>query len=293
VRVARIAGYGMGALAVLGVVGYGMAFTVSDRKLAETYDVAVATLMVPDDADAIAWGGHLVRSVTGCRDCHGADLAGTVMGDDPVARLVAPNLTPGRGGVGGQLTTDDWVRAIRHGVRRDGRSLLIMPSYAYARLSDRDLGAMVAYLAQLQPVDHELPPTKVRPLGRALIATGAFDDEIAARKIPDRSGYGDVDPGMSVEYGGYLATISGCTSCHRADLKGGPYGAPDAPPVPDISLAALADWGADDFFRAMRQGRRPDGTELGEFMPWRFLSGMTDDELHAIWMFMRTTGPAE
>lgn len=287
-RVARIAGYGVGALAVLGVVGYGMAFTASDRKLAEMYDVAVAPLVIPADDGAIAWGGHLVRSVAGCRDCHGADLAGTVMGDDPVVRLVAPNLTPGRGGVGGQLTTDDWVRAIRHGVGRDGRSLLVMPSYAYARLTDRDLGAMVAFLAQLPPVDHALPPTRVKPLGRAIIATGAFDNELAARRVPDRSAFGDVDPGMSVEYGSYLATISGCTSCHGPDLKGGPYGAPNAPPVPDISLAALAGWDADDFFRAMRQGLRPDGTGLSELMPWRFLSGMTDDELHALWMFLRS-----
>jgi cytochrome c553 len=292
VRVARIAGYGVGALAVLGVVGYGMAFTISDRKLAETHDVAVAPLSIPDGADAIAWGGHLVRSVAGCRDCHGADLAGTVMGDDPVVRLVAPNLTPGRGGIGGQLSTDDWVRAIRHGVRRDGRSLLVMPSYAYARLTDGDLGAMVAFLSQLPPVDHELPSTRVKPLGRAVIATGAFDNEMAARKVPDRSAFDDVDPGMSVAYGSYLATISGCTSCHRADLKGGPYGAPAAPPVPDISPAALADWDTDDFFRAMRQGLRPDGTELSESMPWRFLQGMTDDELHAIWLFLRS-GVAE
>jgi cytochrome c553 len=286
-RVVKLAGYGAGALAVLALSGYGLAYAGSARKLAETYEVGVAAVAVPDDADAIAWGRHLVRSVTGCRDCHGAELEGTVMGDDAVARLVAPNLTSGRGGIGGELATDDWVRAIRHGVRRDGRSLLVMPSYAYAHLSDRDLGAMVAYLAQLPPVDHELPATRVRPLGRALIAAGAFDDEIAARKIPDRSALGDVDRGMTVEYGRYLATISGCTVCHRTDLKGGPYGPPHAPPAADISPTGLVGWDEEDFFRAMRQGLRPDGTELSDFMPWRFLSGMTDEELLTIWMFMR------
>jgi cytochrome c553 len=91
-----------------------------------------------------------------------------------------------------------------------------------------------------------------------------------------------------VEYGTYLAGIAGCTSCHRPDLKGGPSGAPGAPPAADISAAGLSDWTRADFFRAIREGRRPDGTELSEFMPWRFMADMTDDELDAIWLFLRS-----
>jgi cytochrome c553 len=287
-RVARVAGYVVGAAVVLMVVGYGMAFTVSDRKLAERYDVVLTTLAVPDDAEAIAWGGHLVNAVTGCVDCHGPVLAGTVMSDDAVGVVPAPNLTSGRGGIGGELTAADWVRAIRHGVRHDGSSLLIMPSYAYAHLSDRDLGAMVAYLRQLPPVDNDLPAFKLRPLGRALVAAGAFDEEFVAKKVPHRSRYDEVEPGISLAYGEYLANISGCTSCHRPDLKGGPAGPPDAPPASDISPAALATWDRDDFFRAMRDGQRPDGAEISEFMPWRVMGRMTDDELDAIWIFLQS-----
>jgi cytochrome c553 len=287
-RAAKIAGYVAGAVAVLMVVGFGTAVTVSDRKLAERFDMVLTTVDIPVDEAAIAWGGHLANAVTGCQDCHGPDLAGTVMSDDAVAVLAAPNLTAGRGGIGGELTDADWVRAIRHGVRRDGTSLLIMPSYAYARLSDRDLGAMVAYLKQIPPVDNELPAFRLRPLGRALVAAGAFDEEFVARKIAAEGRYDEVEAGLSLEYGEYLATIGGCISCHRPDLKGGPAGPPDAPPATDISPAALASWDDADFFRAMRDGRRPDGSEISEFMPWRVMGQMTDDELSAIWLYLQS-----
>ena len=290
-RVLRVAGYVAGAIAVLLAVGYGTVFAVSSRKLAESHNPSVTTVVVPDDEAAIAWGSHLVNAVTGCQDCHGPALSGGVMSDDPVALLTAPNLTPGRGGMGGELSEGDWVRAIRHGVRRDGRSLLVMPSYAYAYLSDRDLGAMVAYLKQLPPVDNEVPTLKLRPLGRALLAAGPLEGELVARKASLLAPSDGIEPGLSLEYGRYLATISGCTSCHGPDLTGGPSGPPDAPPASDISPAALAGWDGQDFFRAMREGRRPDGALLSEYMPWRVMGAMTDDELNAIWLFLRSASP--
>jgi cytochrome c553 len=280
----------IGGIALLAATGFSVAVGVSHGKLTRKYDVALTTVTVPADAAAIEWGRHLVNAVTACQDCHGPDLAGRVMIDDPAALLAAPNLTSGRGGIGGHFTVEDWVRAIRHGVRRDGSSLLVMPSYAYAKMTDRDLGAMIAYLRQLPPVDNELPAMKLRPLGRALVAVGAFDEEFAARKVPQRVGHGDVDQGATPEYGAYLAGISGCTSCHRPDLTGGPAGPPEAPPAPDISPVALADWSHDDFVRVMREGRRPDGSELSDFMPWRFMAGMTDEELEAIWLFLQQGG---
>jgi mono/diheme cytochrome c family protein len=287
-RALKVAGYAGGAVAVLFVVASATAFTVSGRKLAKTYDVRLTSVVIPDDADAIDWGRHLVMSVTGCRDCHGPDLSGSIMGDDPVARMAAPNLTPGRGGIGGSLTDQDWVRAIRHGVRSDGRSLLIMPSYAYANLSDRDLGAMIAYLRQLPPVDNEVPEIRLRLLGRFLTAAGLFDEEFVAKKVPVRESYDAVEAGMTLEYGAYLASIAGCTSCHRPDLKGGPSGAPDAPPASDISASGLAGWSLDDFFRLVREGKRPDGSEVSEFMPWRFMGGMTDEEIETVWLYIQS-----
>jgi mono/diheme cytochrome c family protein len=287
-RVLKGAAFAAGGLAVLLVVGSTTAFTVSSRKLSEKYDVRLTTVAVPDDAESVRWGGHLVNNVVGCRDCHGLDLAGNVMGDDAVARMVAPNLTSGKGGIAAAMTDADWVRAIRHGVKSDGSTLIVMPSYAYAHLSDHDLGAMIAYLKQLPPVDNELPAFRLKPLGRALVAAGVFDNEFVAKKVPVRDSYDSVEPGVTLEYGTYLASVSGCTSCHGPDLKGLPSGPPGAPPAADISRTGIGSWERDDFFRAMREGRRPDGPEISEYMPWRFMSAMTDAELDAIWMFVQS-----
>ena len=54
-------------------------------------------------------------------------------------------------------------------------------------------------------------------------------------------------------------------------------------------------WGAGgaeaDFARAMRQGRRPDGSALDPFMPWEVFGKMNDAELHALWVYLRSMPP--
>ena len=68
--------------------------------------------------------------------------------------LNAPNLTRGAGGVAAGYSDDAaWVRAIRHGLNPQGRALVIMPSEVFYFLSDEDLGALVAYVKSLPPVE--------------------------------------------------------------------------------------------------------------------------------------------
>src|SRR5690606_29903099 len=106
--------------------------------------------------------------INGCTDCHGPDLSGGVMVDEPPFRVVASNLTSGRGGIGTSYSEIDLDRVIRHGVRPDGGPVLVMPSSGYNRLSDDDAARIIAYLRSLPPVDNELPRTQVRFLGRIL-----------------------------------------------------------------------------------------------------------------------------
>ena len=82
-----------------------------------------------------------------------------------------------------------------------------------------------------------------------------------------------------MEYGGYLATIGGCRGCHGLALAG------DAnPDAPDITVGRLASWTEEDFFRALREGLRPDGSAIDpEKMPWVTERPMTDDEIRAVW----------
>jgi hypothetical protein len=61
------------------------------------------------------------------------------------------------------------------------------------------------------------------------------------------------------------------------------------PDAPAINRERLGDWTEADFFRALREGRRPDGTALDpEKMPWVRSGQMTDDEIRAVWRYLRS-----
>ena len=97
------------------------------------------------------------------------------------------------------------------------------------------------------------------------------------------------EPGDSGEYGRYLAQISGCTDCHGADLAGH-TGPPGAPFAPAIHSDALDGWRLDDLSSAVRDGVGSDGRTLDPYMPYRTYSGMTDEEIQALWSYLKYTG---
>ncbi len=68
------------------------------------------------------------------------------MNDGKGMRLAGPNITPGEGNVVARYTPEDRVRTLRHGVKPDARPVFVMPSEDYNRLTDEDLGALVAYV---------------------------------------------------------------------------------------------------------------------------------------------------
>lgn len=101
--------------------------------------VQAEPLPIPTGAESIAYGEHLART-TGCMGCHGEDLGGEVLIDNPALGTFAPgNLTSGEGGIPDTMTDADWVRAIRHGIGRDHTALLVMPSQEYYFFNDEEL----------------------------------------------------------------------------------------------------------------------------------------------------------
>ncbi len=265
----------IGGLLTLLLVALGAMYFIGSSNVERTYEVQTASLTLPTDSASIAHGKHLTE-IYGCADCHGADFSGQVMADAPPFRVVSSNLTSGAGGVGAHYTPEDYDRAIRHGVKADGRSVLIMPSAAYHKLGDADIGAIIAYLQQVPPVDKELPATEVRPLGR-LLSAGPFDPGFEVNMEPARVDVPAI--GANAEYGAYLSSL--CAYCHGDNLMGmeQPPGPPGMPPSP--ALAAAGQWTLEEFMTAVRTGMRPSGIELRkEFMP-RF-PAMNDVELAAL-----------
>ena len=136
-------------------------------------------------------------------------------------------------------------------------------------------------------MDNQPPTSQVYPLGRALMVAGllglpAAEIDHAAPRIPAPT------PGRAAEYGRYLTTISTCRDCHGANLSGGPIDEPGAPPAPNLTPAgALKGWSEADFINTIRTGVRRGGSQLRAPMPWQIAGQMTDDELGAIFRYLR------
>jgi mono/diheme cytochrome c family protein len=263
-------------------------------RFSRQFAVVPPSLSIPTDEAALARGEHLVSAVAHCGYCHGPQLAGDYVINNPRAEgvFVAPNLTPGEGGLGRTYTTEDWVRAIRHGVTADGRSVMIMPSMFFNDMSTEDLAAVIAYLQSLPPVDHVLPRTAPGPLFYALLGAGPLTAEQSARIIDHEAPFPDPVPaGPTAEYGAYLARIGQCTACHGPELAGGQV-ANSAPVGPNLtSGGALGDWSEADFITLIRTGMEPSGRQIDPFMPWAYFSQMSDMELSALWAYLQSLPP--
>jgi mono/diheme cytochrome c family protein len=289
----RKIGYAALALAGLLIIAGGVLFAITEIRIDRHYDdVAARALTLPTDSASIALGSRLA-TIRGCIGCHGQDLSGSpVIEDGMIAKLYATNLTRGVGGVAANYDPALWARAIRNGVGQDGRALLFMPSQEFQGMSDEDVGAIIAYIESVPPVDHVQPASSVGPLGRALFLAGQVQLVPAEIVDHDAEPVASVERGVTVEYGRYLA--AGCAGCHGAGYSGGkiPGTPPDFIPATNLTpdpVTGLGDWTEADLFRALREGKRPDGTELdGRFMPWRETARFTDDEIRAIGLFLRS-----
>lgn len=255
--------------------GVAMHITMGFR-LRRVFNAPTEIVPVTATAERLARGRRLV-AIGRCTECHGANLGGRLYIDDPaMGQIYASNLTSGRGGVGGRYTDEEWVRAIRHGVRPDGRTLIVTPANYYYHLSDEDLGAIIAYLKSVRPVDREhATPRNIGPLGRIFVTLSRPPDWLPAEKIDHIAPRPTPpSPGPTAAYGGYLWKAATCGVCHQA-------------PVLAAEMAA-AGYTQQDFGRVLRRGVTPSGRHLdNEIMPFANTVQMTNDELAALWHYVQ------
>jgi cytochrome c553 len=286
-------GYAAAGIAGVLVLSAAGVYGFSEARLRKQYTLASPALTIPTDSAALARGQHLVHSIAGCVDCHGENLAGsTIIESAALGNVYAMNLTRGKGGVG-VLSDADYVRAIRHGVAPNGHPLKIMPSSDYMNLSDADLAAIIAYVKSVPPVDKELPPSTVGPLGRALFVAGKLPFLHAERVDHARTHPASVEVTPTASYGEYLAAV-GCKGCHGPALAGGKIidGPPDWPPAANLTPAGpTKNYSEEDFRRVLREGKRPSGIAVNDVMPVRLTKRLSDDEIHAIYLYLRTLPP--
>jgi mono/diheme cytochrome c family protein len=177
---------------------------------------------------------------------------------------------------------------LKHGVNRDRRPLLIMPSNEFTLLSESDMGAIIAYASSLPPVDNELPEHALAPLARVLTDLGKLPLLPATMIDHSRRLVKAVKEEITPEFGKYLA-IS-CQGCHRETMKGGDPIAPGFPQVADISSTGHpGKWTDDQFIQTLRTGVTPEGKTLNAAdMPWPMAKEFTDVELKALHLYLKS-----
>lgn len=287
-RVLRILGKVLLGLVALLVVVVGVSYFVSSAKAQKTYDVPPKTVAVPTDSASLARGAVLA-TLNGCDGCHAANLGGRVMIDAfPFAKLPAPNLTRGAGGLGATYTDAEWERAIRHGVSRTGTPLFIMPSSQFNPMRDEELGRLIGYLKSVPAVNNDTLPARILyPVARVLLTFGAPLFEAATIDHTRQVVVGP-PPAATEEYGRYIA--GSCRFCHGEDLAGQEVGGePGAPPSPPIGPTGNpAKWTEEQFLTTMRTGTTPAGWTLrNQYMPWKAIGQLSDDELRGILMYLK------
>ena len=133
-KVLKWIGIVIGSLIGLLVLALVVFYTKSRMEFNRTYEVQVPEVSIPADAAAVERGQHLATVM--CFECHGDDMGGIPAWLDigPLGVADTPNLTPGQGGLGGELSDEDLVRVLA--ARRQARwqvglrdALRVFPAY--------------------------------------------------------------------------------------------------------------------------------------------------------------------
>jgi cytochrome c553 len=266
-----------GLVAVVSLVGFFKLYAPSGGP--------PSTVQVASTPDQLAKGERYAHLCVGCHSTtNDLPLVGGENFAEGFGTIVPPNLTPG-----GPLK--DWsdgeiIRAIREGVDKDRKPLLIMPSEEFHPMSDDDVAALVAYLRSQPAVSRDTPENAVNLIGALVLGSGMFS---TSAQPPITAPVVAPPAGNSAQFGRYLVDIGGCRSCHGEQLTGGTPSGFGPPPGPNI-VAIIHDWSDAQYISTIRTGTDPAGHVLDpEQMPWRQLSAtFTDDELRAIYTYVRS-----
>ena len=264
----------------------------------------LSTSTVGDPAGLVERGEYIVRNVAVCGHCHsddprnadGALSGGRAFSNWRLGAIRASNLTPDAGTGLGSWSEAEIVRAVRNGQDREGHLLApIMPYEWLSAMGDRDALAVAAYLKTLPPVVRQVRSRPNLVFGAAKIFM-LHPAETQGGTPPPRA--------PTAEYGRYLSTVALCADCHtprgglqqtadRHKLYAGDASPPSGFPANPSNLTPDAEtgigrWSEADFLRTLRTGVNPKGDSLHAFMPWREYRRMTDDDLRAIYRYLRT-----
>ncbi len=311
----KVVGYILGGIVILLAAG----FIYFNSKYPDVDKPS--TVKVEITPERIKRGEYLANHVTGCMDCHavrdwskfsGPPEPGTQgKGGDKFGREIgfpgnvyAKNITPAAIGT---WTDGELIRAITQGVNKDGEALFpLMPYLGLNHLAKEDLYSIVAYIRSLQPMENEIPERELD-----------FPLNFIVKTIPPKSYTPAPEPDRnnSIEYGKYLVTIADCAGCHTPSEKGEPlpgmnyaggeeFNLPwgtlrSANLTPDENTG-IGRWTKENFIARFKAFTPDSSTDISvdpkgfnTIMPWSLMAGMTEEDLGAIYDYLRTVKPVQ
>ena len=257
-------------------------------------------------------GRYIVEGPAHCFQCHsevdwktpgaqpkpGKKGAGTIFPEEQFSWLVAPNITPDPETGAGTWTDEQLARAIREGIGHDGRRLFpMMPYMNFRNMSDEDLASVIAYVRSIEPVRNTLPKTMLPEI----VKNSLPPHEPLTASVPA------VDVSNPVAQGKYLVTLGNCVSCHTPMT---PQGQPITQLAFGGGLSFKGPWGEvtsanitqdasgisyyDEalFIKTLRTGH-VGVRKLNSIMPWGYFRNMNDEDLKAIFAYVRTVPPVK
>jgi len=275
------------------------------------YDAPYPNITTTTDSAVIARGKHLAYSSGHCVDCHstanadsliklGLDvpLTGGFDFDLPLGHVYSRNITPDKETGIGKYTDKELARALRYGVHPDGT--VVFDFMQFHNMSDEDLTAVLSFIRSQKPVHHEVPEHNLNIMGK-LVKAFMVKPAGPSEEVPVT-----VKRDTTATYGRYIATsVAECNGCHTLrDMSGAfigqPFGGGNkfeehenpvlySPNLTTDSSSRIYGWSQQDFINRFRMGKVIPYSP----MPWASFGRMTDDELKAIYKYLKTLEPAK
>jgi cytochrome c553 len=221
----------------------------------------------------VATQGDAKAKVPACIQCHGDRLTG-----------VAPN-TPGLLGVSRDYINAQlgaWQTGQRHARAPD-----CMADIA-KRLAPEDVTAVGAWLAS-QPLPADSHPAASMSRKPPL--------ECGSATLPLAKPAQEPPPASAVARGAYLARVGNCIACHTErggiPFAGGraietPFGTVYSSNITPDNPNGIGAWSANDFWKALHDGRSRDGHLLAPAFPYPNYTWVTREDSDAIYAFLRS-----
>jgi len=261
-----------------------------------------------EDAALIQSGRYLAVAAD-CAACHtaqhGQPFAGGYPVASPMGTIYSTNITPSTKGGIGDYTEDEFSRALRQGIRRDGAHLYpAMPYTDYAGLTDQDIHALYTYFhTVVVPVDSPAPRTMLKFPFNIRASLGVWNMLYLHQKpfVPD--------PAKSalVNRGAYLTNaLEHCAACHTPrdvlmgqgssnPFAGGSLGSWYAPNISSDPVAGIGGWSDQALKQYLRTGSVPGKAQAAGPMAEAIdhsLQYLSNEDIDAIVAYLKQTHPA-